>query len=37
MAKTKGRTAGGRIKKGFKLTKGGVVKAAGKRKGRRKR
>lgn len=33
MAKAKGRTASGRIKKGYKLSKGGsVVKAAKKRK-----
>lgn len=31
----KGRTAGGKLKKGYRLTKGGrVVKASGKRKGR---
>lgn len=36
MAKAKGRTSGGKIKKGYRLTKGGaVVKAKKRRKGRR--
>lgn len=36
MAKSKGRTASGKIKKGYRLAKGGgVVKAAKKRKARR--
>jgi hypothetical protein len=36
--KRAGRTAAGRIKKGYKLTKGGsVVKASGRKKTRRRR
>ncbi len=36
--RAKGRTASGRIKKGYKLTKGGaVVKATARRKTRRRR
>lgn len=38
MAKSKGRTASGKIKKGYRLSKGGaVVKAAKKRKKSRKK
>lgn len=38
MARAKGRDSRGRIKKGFRLTKGGsVVKASAKRKRRRSR
>ncbi len=36
--KAKGRTASGRIKKGYRLSKGGsVVKAGKKRRGRKRR
>lgn len=36
MAKAKGRTAGGKIRKGYRLTKGGAVVKA-KRRGRKRK
>lgn len=36
MAKAKGRTASGRIKKGYRLSKGGAVVKASRKRGRKR-